>query len=238
MIINLKDKIILNIPTQIGCPINCSFCVSSQKDFVRSLTSSEIIKIIDKSLSAKDTLISFTGEGEAILNLSNVNLAISHFDSKDNVIGFRLCMSGFNSKRLESLISPIKKPLDLQVSLHSPFDSKRLELIQHTDDISDIFNHIRLNHFKFQSVSINYVLIEGFNDTNEDLYQLKKIIQNNWHIKLNPLLSDDPDYIPSSRVDIFFSDLKKNRFLISKFHKIGSNIKNKLFNNLTYIINH
>lgn len=39
--IMMKDREIINVLTQIGCLINCVFCPSSKKPFVRNLTSFE-----------------------------------------------------------------------------------------------------------------------------------------------------------------------------------------------------
>lgn len=40
-VINLSTRII-SIPTQIGCLVGCTFCISSQNKFIRNLTHDEI----------------------------------------------------------------------------------------------------------------------------------------------------------------------------------------------------
>lgn len=95
----LKNKKIISIPTQIGCPVKCSFCISKDSKFERNLTVDEL-----EFLSGKldhNTILSFTGEGEPLLNYKNVNQVIER--NIDEVESFRICFSGLSTKRLERI---------------------------------------------------------------------------------------------------------------------------------------
>jgi len=232
MLILLKDKDIISVPTQIGCAINCDFCISKSSKFIRNLTSDELVNLSRSVLSEKQTIISFTGEGEPLLNIDHISNAILELENIENVSSFRICMSGHKSENLK-FIPNISKPLDLQISLHSPFDSVRGELIQNTKPISYILEHVDINKDKFREISINYVLMKGINDRDEDLYELAKIIPKNYIIKLNPLL-DESKYMMSSRRDYFYENLIDYGYNVKLFNKVGSDIKNKIYNNLTY----
>jgi len=233
MIISLKEKDIISIPTQIGCPINCNFCPSANTKFIRSLSNDEmnylVEKVIDKN---KETLISFTGEGESILNYKNVNLTISYLEKYSNINGFRICFSGFKSKNLKYISKPNKK-LHLQFSIHSPFDEKRKSIMDKTDDLEKILENIKINSHKFEDVSFNYILIKDFNDTVDDLNELIKITNKNWFIKLNPLIGDNGEFIINKNLNYFYDEIYKIGIKVFKYHKIGSTLQNKL-NNLSY----
>jgi 23S rRNA (adenine2503-C2)-methyltransferase len=230
-----ENKNIISIPTQIGCFINCKFCPSSKNNFVRNLTTTEMIylvnQIIDKN---KNTLISLTGEGEGILNYKNVNNFLIYFDSFNYIKEFRICFSGFKSSNLNYIINNLKTPLDLQFSLISPFDNKRNSFIENTDLLSNIFKNINSheNKNKFNTISINYVLIDDFNDSIDDLNELLQIIDNDWIIKLNPFIENNRIKL-NDNLNVFFDKLKKNHKNVLKFNKIGSSLNNKI-DDLTY----
>lgn len=238
LIINLEkqNKTILNIPTQIGCPINCSFCPSSQQKLVRNLTSSELINIVHYALKFSTTnnnTLSFTGEGEIYLNKKNVQETINYFDHIESIKDFRVCTSGIKINSFSSISA--KKELNLQFSLHSPFDEKRKTIIDKTRNINDIIFKIKENENGFNNISINYVLIKGFNDTENDLKELIKIIPNNWKIKLNSLIKDENnDFQESKKGEYFYNTLSENGYSVFLFNKIANSIEDKFFNKLTY----
>jgi len=235
MTILLKNQCIINIPTQIGCAIGCTFCVSTTQIFERNLTSDEINLLVNTAMTkSKHTnyLLSFTGEGEPFLNIKNINKSIKYFEKNDNIYAFRICTSGIKHNLLNKVISNVK-PLNLQFSLHSPFDDQRKTLIPKTKNVKDIVRSIHKYQSNYNEVSINYVLVEGFNDRKQDLYELMNIIDKSWIIKFNPLLKDDR-YIQSSNRDLFTDTLKHNGFDVRVFSKIGSTIKSEFFDSLTY----
>jgi|GEM_PF-6358552 len=45
MTINLKDSSVVSIPSQIGCPVNCDFCISKESAFVRNLKAEEMVRL-------------------------------------------------------------------------------------------------------------------------------------------------------------------------------------------------
>jgi 23S rRNA (adenine2503-C2)-methyltransferase len=231
MIIKLKANNIISIPSQIGCAVNCDFCISKNSKFVRNLKSLEL-EYLAQSCLDNYSMISFTGEGEPILNIENINSAIKNLDSHKLISDFRICMSGIKADNL-NLLEPSSKPIDLQFSLHSPFDETRKSLIQHTKNIDYILENISNNESKFREVSVNYVLMENINDHVRDLEKLIEIIPQNWTIKLNPLLDENEKYKQSKNHDLFYEKLSKV-FNVKMFSKIGSTIKNNFYEQLTY----
>jgi len=70
------------LSSQIGCPMNCSFCATGKMGFKRNLTVTEIIEQIVffarilKKEKQRITNVVFMGMGEPFLNYSNVLAAI------------------------------------------------------------------------------------------------------------------------------------------------------------------
>lgn len=235
MVINLKNRSIISVPTQIGCPIGCTFCISSKGVFKRNLTSKEMIELINfgfEHVTNKKALVSFTGEGEPFLNLKNVNSVIFALDSDKRVDCFRVCTSGIRPD-LFPFVCKISKPINIQLSLHSPFDEKRKELIPNTRGIKEIIASLKLTTNHFNEVAINYVLMKDFNDREEDLDELIRVVDSRWLIKLNPLMDEDV-YKKSDKKKLFENTLSLKGKNVVSFNKIGSTIKNELYEELAY----
>jgi adenine C2-methylase RlmN of 23S rRNA A2503 and tRNA A37 len=235
MIINLKNQSIVSLPTQIGCAIGCTFCISSHNPFIRNLKIHEMTQLIVFGLSHatnKQSLISFTGEGEPFLNLKEINKAILSNEINPEISSFRLCTSGIKPNLFSTVASSIK-PIHLQVSLHSPFDTERKKLIPHTKPVCEIFNALRLSKDKFSEIAINYVLVQGFNDSESDLSALSDLVDKDWVIKLNPLL-DDSEFVQSKHHEMFYIELTLLGHAVKIFTKVGSTIKNKFYSKLKH----
>ncbi len=239
MIINLKSKTIISIPTQIGCIIDCSFCISKEKKFIRNLTSNEMIILYKESLkysNNSNVLLSFTGEGEPFLNIKEINEVIKKTENDRTIEGYRICTSGIIPKQLSKIYYSIK-PINLQISLHSPFTEKRKTVIEKSKSVEQILQEVKKNDYLYNEIAFNYVLIDGFNDNIKDLEKLKEIIDKKWVIKLNPLLSEKGKVEENKNKDLFYEDLKSNGFNVKSFNKIGSELSNKFYDQLTYEYN-
>lgn len=223
----LKNKKIISIPTQIGCPVKCAFCISKGSKFERNLTSDEM-KLLGGNLD-QNTILSFTGEGEPLLNYKNINHII---ETTNTIESFRICFSGLSTRRLESISN--KDRVRLQFSMHSPKNSVRSRLITNTRPLEEIRESILAVEDKFKEIAINYVPMRGINDSDDDIQLLMDYVKPTWHIKLNPLLDENEKFQKSDRIDTIFNRLKENGFLVSKFDRIGSTIKNDFYSYLTY----
>lgn len=71
--IGLTDRRILSLPTQLGCQVGCTFCVSSGSQQTRNLKAAQMLALLDLCLDSQPAdsrplELSFTGEGESVLN--------------------------------------------------------------------------------------------------------------------------------------------------------------------------
>lgn len=239
LIINM-DKIgysIISLPTQLGCPVVCDFCISKENKFLGNLTSEQMIYLINEAkifLTNDKFVISFTGEGEAYLNAKNIQKVINNFEDEKNVLFFRICTSGIKINNLSAIKSD-KKSLNFQFSMHSSFDEKRKQLIQKTKPLKEIISSIQESSTMFNEIAINYVLIKGFNDTEEDFNEFIKLVPKEWVIKLNPLIENNKTKLKRSQfIEEWNERLTENGYKVKVFKKIGSTIQNSFEDKMTY----
>ncbi len=168
----------LCISSQVGCPVKCTFCASGMKGLIRNLSFQEIINqyLLVKEKGYKITNIAFAGIGEPLLNFNAVSEAFGFFKKEGLKVSFYT--TGFPLKNFEKLL---KFPHNgITLSLHSISEDKRKDLIPHGHTISDLIgvfeNHLKqLSNRQKKKYSIGYLLINGENDSDEEIIQLSKI---------------------------------------------------------------
>ena len=198
------------VSSQVGCAVNCSFCATGKRGFIRNLTYQEIIEqvlTIQRDTGLKVTNVVFMGQGEPLLNLDNVLKALKIFND-DFQIGARritISTSGIIPKIRELAQSELQSTL--AISLHAPNHNLRAELMP-------IENKYPLDELKKalldyvdktgRRITIEYILIHGFNDTIDCAKELAYFLKNiKCNINLIPYNAvDDTKYKKSSNNDI------------------------------------
>lgn len=169
----------LCVSTQVGCRMNCAFCASGLKGLVRNLTAGEILGEViavnrylggDLKDKRKVTNIVLMGSGEPLDNYDNVVkfLRIVSDGEGLNVSPRNVSLStcGIVPKMYD--LASENLPVNLTVSLHSPFDEERKTImpIAKSYGISEILS--ACSHY-FDKTGrryiFEYVLIGGVNDT-------------------------------------------------------------------------
>ncbi len=166
------------VSSQVGCAVNCSFCATGKRGFVRNLTYKEIIEqvlTIQRDTGLKVTNVVFMGQGEPLLNLNNVLKALEIFND-DFQIGARritLSTSGIIPKINELAQNELQSTL--AISLHAPNHKLRAELmpIENKYPINELKEAL-LNYVNKtgRRITIEYILIQDFNDTIESAKEL------------------------------------------------------------------
>lgn len=198
------------VSSQVGCAVNCSFCATGKRGFIRNLTYKEIIEqvlTIQRDTGLKITNVVFMGQGEPLLNLDNVLKALEIFNS-DFQIGARritISTSGIIPKIDE--LAKMELQSTLAISLHAPNHKLRAELMPIENKYNlDELKKALLNYVNKtgRRITIEYILIHGFNDTpqvaKELAYYLKDIKCNINLIPYNAV--NDTKYKKSSNSDI------------------------------------
>lgn len=175
------ERATLCVSTQIGCKMNCLFCMTGKQGFQGNLTAGEIINQI-QSLPEfeKLTNIVYMGMGEP---LDNVEAVLGSLEILTSDWGY-----AWSPKRITvstiGVIPAMKQFLEksnahLAVSLHSPFDDERLKImpIQRTYPITKVVEEIKKWDFgKQRRVSFEYIMFKGVNDTPRHAKELLRLL--------------------------------------------------------------
>ncbi|HOX21673.1 MAG TPA: 23S rRNA (adenine(2503)-C(2))-methyltransferase RlmN [Candidatus Paceibacterota bacterium] len=185
------------VSSQAGCPLGCKFCATGRSGFKRNLTADEISSQVlfwrqqikklgdsDFKFAASDIKnIVYMGMGEPLLNWENVK------ESLRMLIDPKLFAFGSRSISVStSGIAPgIKKfaeempQVNLALSLHFADNQKRSQFmpINKKHDLFDLKKAIQsyLNITQ-RKVFIEYLMIDGVNDSKEDAEDLVKYIKS------------------------------------------------------------
>ena len=189
------------VSSQVGCAVNCSFCATGKRGFIRNLSYKEIIEqvlTIQRDTGLKVTNVVFMGQGEPLLNLDNVLKAMEMLNESFQIGARRLTVS------TSGIISQIKKlaELDMQstlaLSLHAPNHEIRKQLMQIENKYPMDDLHEALKYYVDKTgrrITIEYLLIKGLNDTISSAKQLatylKDIKCNINLIPYNPTAKND-----------------------------------------------
>lgn len=189
------------VSSQVGCAVNCSFCATGKRGFIRNLTYKEIIEqvlTIQRDTGLKVTNVVFMGQGEPLLNLDNVLKAMEMFNESFQIGARRLTVS------TSGIISQIKKLADLDMqstlalSLHASNHEVRKQLMQIENKYPMDELHKALKYYVEKTgrrITIEYLLIKDLNDTITSAKQLaaylKDIKCNINLIPYNPTAKND-----------------------------------------------
>ena len=165
-----EDRATLCVSSQVGCKMNCLFCMTGKQGYVANLTAHQIINQIF-SIPERDKLtnIVFMGMGEPMDNLDNVLKAL---DILTGSYGYQ-----WSPKRITVSSVGLKKGIErflnesdchLAISLHSPFPAQRRELMpaEKAYSIVDLIELLKTHDFSHQRrLSFEYIMFKGLNDS-------------------------------------------------------------------------
>lgn len=168
--ISEDDRATLCVSSQVGCKMNCKFCMTGKQGFAADLTAAQILNQI-YSVPERDTLtnVVFMGMGEPFDNLDEVLRALDVLTSD---YGY-----GWSPKRITVSSVGLRKGLErflslsdchLAISLHSPFPEQRKTLMpaEKAYSIKDIVEVLRRYDFsKQRRLSFEYIMFKGVNDS-------------------------------------------------------------------------
>ncbi len=224
------------VSSQAGCAMGCRFCASTIDGFSRNLTPSEIIDQImktEKDTGEKISNIVMMGIGEPLANFDNVIKFLENVNHEDGLnIGYRhisLSTCGLADKIRE--LADINIPITLSVSLHSPFNEKRSELmpVNRKFNIEELISSMRYYLDKTgRRISIEYAMIEGENDTKECANELVRLFKDLLcHVNLIPVNKvTERNYRKTStdKIEIFKNKLCRMGLNTTVRRSLGSDI--------------
>jgi 23S rRNA (adenine2503-C2)-methyltransferase len=226
---------IVCISSQLGCSQNCAFCAAGIREFRRNLTKTEILEqvlLIIKDLPMRfinPFQITYMGAGEPFCNIRNV-LESAHYliDNFDNIskinISTTLPTTSINIENFNFL----KNRLHLQYSLHFVNENLRIKYLNvNLPTIEESLNYLDiLSNYVNDKYSINYLLFDNINDSENDAKQLVNILKNrNVFLKISePCEITSSIFKPSTKLNNFIDIIKLSNIQYEIFISDGQDV--------------
>ena len=172
------------LSSQVGCPLNCSFCATARLKTRRNLSAGEIfdqvVLLQDASQEAYGTHLSnlvFMGMGEPLLNYDNVTGAISHMTAEKGlgISPRRITLSTAGLTKGIARLAHEKVKFKLAISLHTANDAKRNTLmpVNKSNPLSALADALQLFYRETSTrITYEYLLMHNFNDNLRDAREL------------------------------------------------------------------
>lgn len=176
------DRATLCVSSQVGCKMNCKFCMTGKQGFTTNLTANQILNQIS-SLPERDKLtnVVLMGMGEPLDNLDEVLKVLEVLTAPYGC--------GWSPKRITLSSIGLRKGLQrfieesdchLAISLHSPIPSQRLDLMpaERAFSITEIVDLLKNYDFsKQRRLSFEYIVFKGVNDSMIYAKELVKLLR-------------------------------------------------------------
>ena len=174
-----EDRATLCVSSQVGCKMNCKFCMTGKQGFTANLSAHQILnQIYSIPEREKLTNLVFMGMGEPFDNLDEVLKVLEILTSE---YGY-----GWSPKRITVSSVGLKKGLErflnesdchLAISMHTPIPSQRRDLMPaekafSMTEIIDILHNYDFS--KQRRLSFEYIVFKGVNDS---LIYAKEIVK-------------------------------------------------------------
>ena len=185
-----EERDTLCISSQVGCPVNCKFCMTALLGLERNLTAGEIVGQV--LLVARENRlrqdggrlnIVMMGQGEPLLNLDNVLKATRILlDPAGFALSPRritISTAGI-TPRIEELGEVAIRP-KLAVSLNASTEEMRSELMPITRKyhLKELLQACRRYPLRpWEKLTFEYVLLKGVNDADADARRVLKLLTN------------------------------------------------------------
>jgi 23S rRNA (adenine2503-C2)-methyltransferase len=200
------------ISSQVGCPVDCKFCMTALMGLERSLTAGEIVGQV--LLVARENKlrqdggrlnIVMMGQGEPLLNLPNVIKATRILlDPAGFALSPRritISTAGVIPKIAELGREAVRPKL--AISLNASTEEMRQELMPITrkHHLKDLIAACREYPLRpWEKLTFEYVLLKGVNDSDADARRVVKLIAN-LNAKVNLIALNPGPEIPYERPD-------------------------------------
>lgn len=177
--INEKKYETLCISCQVGCPVDCKFCLTGVSGFKRNLSVSQIVSqlAVINARGHRITHVVFMGMGEPLLNLASVLPAIEWLQQD---WGFNLSKrhitvstSGYLAGIQTLIRQNISLNLAFSVGCADPIIRKTIMPIEERNPIVDVAQALSVYGKQHnRKLTLEYTLLRGVNDSRDCAEQL------------------------------------------------------------------
>jgi 23S rRNA (adenine2503-C2)-methyltransferase len=175
------------VSSQVGCAVNCQFCLTALLGVKRNLTAGEIIGQViavlrDQNVSPPEDRVNlvFMGMGEPFLNFDNFIKAVRLLAEGVGIPESRMTVStaGIVPRIYDLGVEPVRPKL--AISLNAPNDQLRTELMPITKKWNLEKLMLAAREFPLrprEKLTFEYVLLNQVNDSTEHARELTELIR-------------------------------------------------------------
>lgn len=176
------DRATLCVSSQVGCKMNCLFCMTGKQGFNGNLTSNEILNQLYSVRESEDlTNVVFMGMGEPLDNYEELKKTLEIMTADYGM--------GWSPKRITvsttGVTPKLKRFLDessahLAVSIHSPEKEQRQSIMpaERAFPISGVIDLLKQYDWtKQRRLSFEYIMFDNFNDTLVHAKELAQLLR-------------------------------------------------------------
>jgi 23S rRNA (adenine2503-C2)-methyltransferase len=183
------DRATICISSQVGCAVNCQFCLTAKLGLQRNLTAGEIAGQVIAVLDRHDVEVGrdrinlvFMGMGEPFLNYENFMGAVKLLVEETGLTPQRMTVStsGIVPGIERFAQEPDAVRPKLAISLNAPNDQVRSEIMPINrkwpiEAVMDAVRQIRLR--PRERVTFEYVLLGGITDRPQDAHEVARFVR-------------------------------------------------------------
>jgi 23S rRNA (adenine2503-C2)-methyltransferase len=214
------------ISSQVGCPVDCKFCLTALMGLERNLTAGEIVGQVlyvarENGLRATASQLNVVmmGMGEPLLNLENVLKATRLLTDPAGIAmspkRITISTSGIVPQIAELAKTGIRPKLAISLNASTEEQRQRLMPITRKYHLRDLMEACRAYPLRpWEKLTFEYVLLGGVNDTDADARRVVKLLSH-FDCKVNLIALNPGPGIPfetpsPERVAIFQEILRRS----------------------------
>jgi 23S rRNA (adenine2503-C2)-methyltransferase len=182
-----EDRLTLCVSTQVGCMLDCGFCLTGRMGLKRNL---KLHEIIDQILTAQDLLSSdehitnlvFMGMGEPLANVESLKAAVTALTNKPWGLGWSRRRLTVSTAGLASRLPEVAAlGVNLAISLNATTEEQRRALMPAASEIASLKSLLaacrRYPLAPRQRLTFEYVLLADVNDHAADARRLIQLLR-------------------------------------------------------------
>jgi 23S rRNA (adenine2503-C2)-methyltransferase len=232
----MGDRTSVCLSSQAGCAVGCTFCVTGFFGAGRNLAPSEMLGQLftvqhEHAVPSELMNVVFMGMGEPLLNFDNLVASLEVMYETIAPKRITVSTSGI-IPGIEALAKLERRP-NLAISINAPDRKRREQIMPITTKypLEDLIAALRrYPSEKGRDLTIEYVLLAGFNDATSDAVALAKLIRG-LHAKVNAIPFNEDVNLPAwmkrptdAAIDRFVDTLVRNGVAVTVRRSKGREI--------------
>jgi 23S rRNA (adenine2503-C2)-methyltransferase len=232
----MGDRTSVCLSSQAGCAVGCTFCVTGFFGAGRNLTPAEMIGQFftiqhEHAVPMEMMSVVFMGMGEPLLNFENLVATLEMLYR--NVAPKRITVSTAGIIPGIDDLSKLPRRPNLAISINAPDRRRREEIMPITKKypLDDLLASLkRYPAEKGREITVEYVLLSGYNDSHLDAVALAKLLHG-LRVKVNAIPFNEDPNLPAwmkrpkeGSIDRFVDTLVRNGVAVTVRRSKGREI--------------